>query len=75
MNKCAEVGEDYPWTVGTELRQWRMHESAVSSPENLRNVLIDDLKRRHYIIDANVVEQTLALASVDATPNEKGAET
>lgn len=49
-----------------------MHEPAVSSPGSLRDVLIDDVLRRHYILDADVVEHTAALASVDPATNQDG---
>lgn len=49
-----------------------MHEPAVSTPKNLRHVLIDDVKRRHYVLDADVVEQTMALANIEPTPNDRG---
>lgn len=67
-----EPGTDYPWAIGTELRQQRMHDPPVSTPKNFRNVLIDDLKRRYYLLDADVLEHTLALASIEPTPNNQG---
>ena len=67
-----EPGEDYDWTIGTELRQQRMHEEAVISPDTFRDVLIDDVKRRHYILDADVKEHTMALASIGPTTNHEG---
>ena len=67
-----EDGVDQSWTVGTELRQRRMHEACVSTAESFRRVLMDDLRRRFYIIDADVQEQTIALASVEPEPNKDG---
>lgn len=49
-----------------------MHEPAVSSPDGLRDVLIDDVIRRRYILDADVVEHTAALASIDPATNKDG---
>ena len=49
-----------------------MHEPVVATPEKLRNVLIDDVKRRHYILDADVLEQTRDLASIDPAKNIDG---
>jgi len=65
-------GVDETWTVGTELRQIRMHESTVTTAEGFRRVLIDDVRRRFYILDADVQVHTKALASADATPDENG---
>ncbi|XP_057370306.1 sphingomyelin phosphodiesterase 3-like [Daphnia carinata] len=73
IDACSKKpGEDHHWTVGTELRQLRMHEPIVSTAEALRHVLIDDVKRRQYVLDADVVEQTTALASIDPSTNEDG---
>ena len=70
---CRKAGgQDHDWTVGTELRQRRMHEPAVASPNALRRVLIDDLSRRYYVLDADVVEHTAALASCDPLANANG---
>lgn len=49
-----------------------MHDSVVSTPESLRNVLIDDIARRHYVLDADVVEHTTALATIEPTKNKEG---
>nr|CAH0101671.1 unnamed protein product [Daphnia galeata] len=65
-------GEDHNWTVGTELRQLRMHETSVSTPDNLRDILVDDVKRRQYVLDADVVEHTTALASIGPATNKNG---
>ena len=62
-------GCDQSWTIGTQLRQRKMHESAISNPQQFRNVLIDDLQRTNYIHDAEVVQRT----SNDTTENQKGS--
>jgi hypothetical protein len=49
-----------------------MHEATVSTPDKLRDVLVDDLKRRQYVLDADVLEHTTALASIDPAPNGNG---
>jgi len=48
-------GQDHSWTIGTELRQQKMHEASVSNPQHFRNVLVNDVQRRHYVLDADVV--------------------
>lgn len=50
----AGPGVDHEWSVGTELRQRKMYYDDVSSPQSMAQVLRDDRKRRHFIIDANV---------------------
>lgn len=66
-------GVDHPWTVGTKLRQQRMHEPAVCTPVSLRNVLLDDCRRRHYILDADVPKQAKSQSFVEEpAPNQEG---
>ena len=50
-----DPGQDHSWTIGTELRQQKMHEASVSNPQHFRNVLVNDVQRRHYVLDADVV--------------------
>ena len=47
-----------------------MHEDPVVTPDKFRGVLCDDVKRRHFILDADVKEHTMALASIDAVRNQ-----
>ncbi|XP_045614422.1 sphingomyelin phosphodiesterase 5 isoform X2 [Procambarus clarkii] len=55
---CREsAGNDKPWTIGTELRQCLIHHSIAQNPESFRKILLDDIQRRHYILDADVKEQ------------------
>ena len=54
------------------MRQLRMHETSVSTPDNLREILVDDVKRRQYVLDADVVEHTTALASIGPATNKNG---
>uniref|UniRef100_A0A0P5XL57 Sphingomyelin phosphodiesterase 3 n=1 Tax=Daphnia magna TaxID=35525 RepID=A0A0P5XL57_9CRUS len=73
IDACSKrPGEDHHWTVGTELRQLRMHEPIVSTADALRHVLIDDVRRRQYVLDADVEEQTTALASIDPSTDKNG---
>ena len=51
-------GVDHEWTVGTEVRQLSLQDPGFRSPEALKNVLIDDVKRRYYILDADLEEIT-----------------
>ena len=47
-------GQDKSWSVGTELRQLRIYDEELSSPSNMRKMMVDNVARRHYIIDADV---------------------
>ena len=47
-------GLDHDWSVGTELRQLRIFDDEARCREKFRQVLADEVKRRHYIIDAEV---------------------
>ncbi|XP_052816477.1 sphingomyelin phosphodiesterase 5-like isoform X1 [Mya arenaria] len=52
-------GKDHDWTVGTEMRNPKLHDEAVSTPEQLKAVLEDPYLRQHYIIDADLKEATM----------------
>jgi len=47
-------GRDASWSVGTEFRQLRIYDEELSSPSNMRKMMVDNVARRHYIIDADV---------------------
>jgi hypothetical protein len=49
-----------------------MHEEAVLTPDKFREVLCDDVIRRHFILDADVKEHTMSLASIDPARNQEG---
>ena len=68
----AKPGADVPWAIGTEWRQLRLHDEKIDSPEKFRRVLIDDVERRNYIIDADVEVQTTDLMFCPPKPNENG---
>ena len=52
---CAKVpGEDKNWTVGTEHRQLQIYEDELKDPWKMKNMMVDHLKRRHFIIDADI---------------------
>ena len=59
LDYCREKGGvDHSWTVGTEVRQLSLPESGFRSAEALKNVLKDDVKRRFYILDADLEKIT-----------------
>ena len=61
-DECSEgPGADHDWAIGTEWRQLRIHDERVENAQKLREALIDDVERRKYIIDADIVEQTMDL--------------
>ncbi len=60
VDVCVETpGKDKDWAIGTELRQYRVYDEASSTPGNFKEVLQDDVKRRIYVIDADVVVSSI----------------
>ena len=53
-----KAGVDHEWTVGTEVRQLSLPDPGFRSAEALNKVLKDDVKRRYYILDADLEEIT-----------------
>ncbi|GFO06111.1 sphingomyelin phosphodiesterase 3 [Plakobranchus ocellatus] len=51
-------GVEKPWTVGTELRQDRMMDADVSTPQLLKTALDDPVLRQCYLLDADIEEHT-----------------
>ncbi len=47
-------GLDKDWSVGTEFRQLRLFDAEVADKSSMRRMMVDDVKRRHFIIDADV---------------------
>ena len=39
------------WAVGTEMRQLRLNTEEMQDKEEFREILQDDVRRRHYVID------------------------
>ena len=52
-------GVDKPWIVGTEHRQIQIYEKELSSPKSMKNMMVDHIKRRYFIIDADVAVSRL----------------
>jgi hypothetical protein len=50
----AGPGKDKSWTIGTEHRQLAIYEAELKSPRNMKNMMVDNLKRRFFILDACV---------------------
>ncbi|XP_068234670.1 sphingomyelin phosphodiesterase 5-like isoform X2 [Palaemon carinicauda] len=70
---CRErAGEDKPWTIGTEHRQPKMNHPFVNDCHEFRKILLDDVQRRHFILDADVLEQTLELMTCSPKPDRNG---
>ena len=65
-------GEDAKWAVGTEPRQPTLHTPEMRDPHLFREILVDDVRRRHYVLDAVVEEQTYDLMTIGPTTNEDG---
>ncbi|KAK8732880.1 hypothetical protein OTU49_006972, partial [Cherax quadricarinatus] len=68
---CA--GDDQPWTIGTEHRQRMLHHPLVQNPETFRKILLDDIQRRRYILDATVKEQQLDMMWIAPSLDPSGA--
>ena len=52
---CAQgPGKDKPWALGTELRQLRVGNDEVDTPEKFKIALDDPVRRRFHVIDADV---------------------
>ena len=66
------AGEDQGWSVGTETRQATLHRPEMRDPETFREILIDDVRRRHYINDADVEEHSFELMTSKPRPNATG---
>ncbi|CAM1310132.1 Uncharacterised protein g5358 [Pycnogonum litorale] len=63
-------GEDYEWTIGTELRHVSLYNEHFSSAELLKQALVDPILRRHCVMDADVEEQTFSLPKSLPKPDE-----
>ena len=68
----VKPGKDHLWAVGTEMRQLKLNTPEMQDPEIFRDILVDDVRRRHYILDADVVEQTFDLMVCVPKPDENG---
>ena len=68
----VKPGQDHNWAVGTEMRQLKLNTPEMQDKEIFRDILIDDVRRRHYILDADVVEQTFDLMVCDPKTDENG---
>lgn len=67
-----EPGRDRAWAVGTETRQTTLHTPEMRDPDKFRDILVDNVRRRHYIVDADIEEQTLELMDSKPKPNAAG---
>ena len=47
-------GVDKRWIVGTEHRQLQIYEPEFETPKAMKRMMVDHLKRRFYIIDADI---------------------
>ena len=47
-------GVDKRWIVGTEHRQLQIYEPEFETPKAMKTMMVDHLKRRFYIIDADI---------------------
>ncbi|XP_050709135.1 sphingomyelin phosphodiesterase 5-like [Eriocheir sinensis] len=68
----AGAGRDRTWSLGTEHRQKMLSHPALTHPSTFRTVLLDDVLRRHFILDADVKVHTLELMRVKPQPDSEG---
>ena len=68
----VEPGKDAVWSVGTELRQLTLHTKEMRNASAFREILVDDVRRRHYVLDADVKEQTFELMTSEPSTDETG---
>ena len=61
-----------PWAVGTEMRQLTLNTKEMQDKEEFRRILMDDVRRRHYVIDADVERQTMELMTCPPSPDQEG---
>ena len=57
-------GVDKSWIVGTEHRQLNIYEPELRSPKSMKNMMVDHIKRRYFIIDADVAVSSLLSLSI-----------
>ncbi|XP_042892320.1 sphingomyelin phosphodiesterase 5-like isoform X1 [Penaeus japonicus] len=70
---CREsAGRDKPWAIGTEHRQKLLHHPLVQYPETFRDILLDDVQRRYFLLDAVVKEHTPDLMKCVPKPDSNG---
>ena len=50
----SSPGQDKPWVVGTEHRQLQIYEPEFQNPKAMKQMMADHLKRRFFIIDADI---------------------
>ena len=54
------------------MRQLTLNSPEMGDKETFRKILMDDVRRRHYIIDADVETQTMELMRCDPKPDTEG---
>jgi len=69
---AIKPGIDKCWAIGTERRQLTLEKKEAIDPGDFRDILVDDVRRRHFVLDADVEEQTFALMTVDPRPDHDG---
>ena len=68
----VKPGEDAVWAVGTELRQRTLYTREMRDAATFKEILVDDARRRHYVLDADVEEQTFDLMTSEPSANNDG---
>ena len=54
------------------MRQLSLHTPEMQDSQQFRKILLDDLRRRHYVIDADVKSQTMDLMRCPPSPDSQG---
>jgi len=67
-----DPGRDQEWSIGTEMRQLTLNTPEMQNKRTFRDILVDDVRRRHYIIDADVETQTFDLMTCPPRSDSNG---
>ena len=54
------------------MRQLTLNTKEMQDKEEFRRILMDDVRRRHYVIDADVERQTMELMTCPPSPDQEG---
>ena len=54
------------------MRQLTLNTEEMQDKEEFRRILMDDVRRRHYVIDADVEKQTMELMTCPPSPDQNG---
>ncbi|XP_074645759.1 sphingomyelin phosphodiesterase 5-like [Tubulanus polymorphus] len=65
-------GQDYDWAVGTERRLHLLWNDEIKTPEKMKQVLDDPIKRQYYLLDADIIDQNLQMGFENTSLDSNG---